>query len=191
MAWLKDCLICNTGLCKAVDELKAQGLSENAACKQMSQKSDGLYSGEAIKGRYRHHTGKVKTRACENHTPTKLLATDEEKELYQLYAKLKRLTKAAHRANPDQDSIYLQGASYIKLKGAKKGFYRSVNEYPGEGTEKQLLIWKIYFECQMLRKVADAIGHCFHKQLPKELPENCPKPKKKKPAKPKKIIKPR
>jgi len=58
MSWLKDCEICNTGLCKTVDEYKDQGLSENAACKKMSGESGGLYSKEAIRNRYRWHTGK-------------------------------------------------------------------------------------------------------------------------------------
>lgn len=59
--WLKDCLICNAGLCKTVDKLKAQGLSENKACEQMSEESDGLYSQEAIRSRYRLHTGRRET----------------------------------------------------------------------------------------------------------------------------------
>ncbi len=81
MTWLKDCEICNVGLCKTVDEFKEQGLSENAACKQMSDDSEGLYSKEAIKARYRHHTGKVKRKVCESHTPTKRpRLTDAEKE---------------------------------------------------------------------------------------------------------------
>lgn len=81
MNWLKDCEICNVGLCKTVDEMKRQGLSENAASKQMSEESEGLYSKEAIKARYRHHTGRAKRRVCENHTPIKRLRlTDAEKE---------------------------------------------------------------------------------------------------------------
>lgn len=65
MAWLKDCEICNSGLCKAVDERKEQGLTEHAACKEMSEESEGLYSTDAILGRYRYYTGK--TKVCEVH----------------------------------------------------------------------------------------------------------------------------
>jgi len=66
MAWLKDCEICNTGLCKAVDERKEQGKSERTACKELSEESEGLYSTDAILGRYRWHTGKKQV--CHNDT---------------------------------------------------------------------------------------------------------------------------
>lgn len=70
MAWLKDCEICNTGLCKAVDERKERGLSERAACQEMSEESKGLYSEDAILSRYRYYTGKTKRQPCEIHTQT-------------------------------------------------------------------------------------------------------------------------
>ncbi len=60
MSWLKDCEICNTGLCKTVDAKKESGLSERAACREMSGESEGLYSEDAILNRYRYHTGKKK-----------------------------------------------------------------------------------------------------------------------------------
>jgi len=105
--WLKDCLICNTGLCKTVDGLKDQGLSENAACNQMSEESDGLYSKEAIRGRYRLHTGRrephPEQHGHRDQRQIKPPITDEEKELHQLCAKLKSITKALQRANPGKD----------------------------------------------------------------------------------------
>jgi len=58
--WLKDCEICNAGLCKTVDSLKEEGLSINAACVKMADETDGLYTKEAIRGRYGWHTAKVK-----------------------------------------------------------------------------------------------------------------------------------
>jgi len=60
-SWLKDCLICNTGLCKTVDELKVKGLTENKSCHEMAKKSNGLFSGKQILDRYRYHTGKDKS----------------------------------------------------------------------------------------------------------------------------------
>ena len=68
MSWLKDCEICNTGLCKAVDERKEKGMSERAACRDMSGESEGLYSEDAIYSRYRYYTGKIKRVPCESHT---------------------------------------------------------------------------------------------------------------------------
>ncbi len=60
MSWLKDGEVCNSGLCKAVDVRKEKGLSENAVCNEMSEESNGLYSGKQILDRYRYHTGKDK-----------------------------------------------------------------------------------------------------------------------------------
>jgi hypothetical protein len=65
--WLKDCEVCNAGLCATVDRLKGDGKSEREAARSMSEESAGLYSAEAILHRYRYHTGKVKRGACEIH----------------------------------------------------------------------------------------------------------------------------
>lgn len=59
--WLKDCEICNAGLCDAVAEKKEGGLSERAACREMSDESEGLYSAKDLRGRYRYHTAKDKS----------------------------------------------------------------------------------------------------------------------------------
>lgn len=62
-AWLKDCELCNAGVCKRIDELKDQGLSERAASRKMENDCDGLWSADKIHGRYRYykkgHTGSV------------------------------------------------------------------------------------------------------------------------------------
>jgi hypothetical protein len=179
--WLKDCEICNVGLCNTVNDLKKQGLSENAACQQLSEESEGLYSKETIRNRYRWHTGKKNEVGQNDQHPIKRLMTDEEKQLYQLCAKLKRIAKALHRANPESNSIWLGPTWGVKLKSAKRDFFRTIDDYPGEGTEKQLLIWKTYFECNELRNIANEIGNWFYRQLPEELPENRSKPRKKKP----------
>jgi hypothetical protein len=71
MAWLENCLICNSGLCVEIDKRKQDGLTERAACKELSAESQGLYSEEALLSRYRYHTGKVKRlnpEVCEIHT---------------------------------------------------------------------------------------------------------------------------
>lgn len=81
MNWLKDCEICNVGLCKAVVERKEQGMSERAACRDMSEESEGLYSEDAIYSRYRYYTGKLKASVCESHTDDEILrAADAIKE---------------------------------------------------------------------------------------------------------------
>jgi len=53
--WLKDCEICNTGLCKQIDEYKEQGMSERAASRKMEQECDELWSADKIYGRYRYY----------------------------------------------------------------------------------------------------------------------------------------
>ncbi|MCK4825457.1 hypothetical protein KA005_57445 [bacterium] len=60
ISWLKDCEICNAGLCKKVDYHKEKGSSIWAICKLMSNESNGLYSRKQIMDRYRYHTGKDK-----------------------------------------------------------------------------------------------------------------------------------
>jgi len=77
MNWIKNCEICNTGLCKTVDERKEKGQSERAACRDMSGESEGLYSEDAILHRYRYHTGKVNRSACEIHTESESLKVAE------------------------------------------------------------------------------------------------------------------
>jgi len=58
--WLKDCLICNTGLCATVDHLKEKGLTLNAACRAMATQSEDLFTGDQLKQRYLYHTSKTK-----------------------------------------------------------------------------------------------------------------------------------
>jgi hypothetical protein len=89
--WLKDCEICNAGLCKTVDALKEQGLSENASCKQMSEESEGLYSRNAIRSRYQWHTGKIK-RLADNQQPDEIIERffKKAKSLARLAEKIKK-----------------------------------------------------------------------------------------------------
>lgn len=54
-SWLKDCEICNAGLCVRVDELKKVGNSERGACRLMSEESEGVYSPIDIRNRYRYN----------------------------------------------------------------------------------------------------------------------------------------
>jgi hypothetical protein len=61
MGWLKDCAICNEGLCSTVDELKEKGLSENKIFKRMSDESEGHYTEGAIRQRYKYYKGGEKT----------------------------------------------------------------------------------------------------------------------------------
>jgi len=86
----KDCEICNTGLCKAVDARKEGGLSERATCREMSDESEGLYSENAILNRYRYHTGKKKV--CQSDTPT-------FNELKKEFEEVKRLEPLIEKEN--------------------------------------------------------------------------------------------
>ncbi len=93
MSWLKDCEICNTGLCKTVDELKVSGMSENSACKQMSDESKGLYSKEAIRGRYLWHTGKVKRKVVDSQQPEESGPEKPHKDVVKLYNMIESIRK--------------------------------------------------------------------------------------------------
>ena len=53
--WLRDCEICNAGVCKRMDELKEQGLSERAASRRMERECGGEQSASKILGRYKYH----------------------------------------------------------------------------------------------------------------------------------------
>jgi N6-adenosine-specific RNA methylase IME4 len=65
--WLKECEVCNAGLCVRVDNLKADGKSERAACRIMSEECEGLYSSSEIRKRYRYH--KIGTKSSKNQYP--------------------------------------------------------------------------------------------------------------------------
>jgi hypothetical protein len=69
--WLKDCEICNVGLCKRMTELTApiekggKGLSEREAARIMESEAadqigEKVWSAKHIQARYRYHTGKDK-----------------------------------------------------------------------------------------------------------------------------------
>lgn len=54
-SWLKDCEICNVGLCKRIDELKEEGNSTREAARIMDSESDGLWEADKIRNRYRYY----------------------------------------------------------------------------------------------------------------------------------------
>jgi hypothetical protein len=64
--WLKECEICNAGLCKEMDRLLAEStISEHAAAKQLALEAKEmlgfpLYSGPQLRDRYRYYKGKKK-----------------------------------------------------------------------------------------------------------------------------------
>jgi hypothetical protein len=63
--WLKECEICNAGLCAEIDRLKEQGLTERQACRRLvfeqeAELGEVIYSHAAIRSRYRKHSGKEK-----------------------------------------------------------------------------------------------------------------------------------
>ncbi len=55
LRWLKDCEICNTGLCSQFQEYVEQGMSERAAARQMEKDCGNLWSADKIYGRYRYY----------------------------------------------------------------------------------------------------------------------------------------
>jgi len=64
--WLKDCEICNAGLCTEMDKLiNKHRLSEHTAAKQLAltvkeRLGFPLYKGSQLRDRYRYHKGKKK-----------------------------------------------------------------------------------------------------------------------------------
>jgi len=58
--WLKDCEVCNTGLCATIDNLQQKtGYKLNTIYRMMAEESDGLYTWDQLKQRYRYHKGKT------------------------------------------------------------------------------------------------------------------------------------
>jgi hypothetical protein len=57
VSWLKDCEICNVGLCKRIDGLKAEGKSVREAARIMESESDNLWEADKIRDRYRYYKG--------------------------------------------------------------------------------------------------------------------------------------
>lgn len=55
--WLKDCEVCNAGLCSRIDTLKEEGKSVRQACKDLEQESKGIWSASQINARYLYYTG--------------------------------------------------------------------------------------------------------------------------------------
>lgn len=54
-SWIKDCNMCNAGVCKEIIKLKEQGLSERAASRQMEQECDGDFKANTILSRFKYH----------------------------------------------------------------------------------------------------------------------------------------
>lgn len=61
--WLKDCEICNTGLCSRMDDLVENGaMSVREASRIMSEEAGNVWNDNEIRHRYRYYKGtKVKT----------------------------------------------------------------------------------------------------------------------------------
>lgn len=55
LKWLKDCELCNVGVCNTIDDYQAQGLSIRAAAEKMEQECEGLWSASKIRDRYRYY----------------------------------------------------------------------------------------------------------------------------------------
>ncbi len=72
--WLKDCEICNTGLCKQMAEHKEVGKTEREAARMMEEECDGLWSAKNIRDRYRYYT-KVRGGGI---SATRAISTDTE-----------------------------------------------------------------------------------------------------------------
>ena len=56
-SWLKDCEICNVGLCKRIDGLKDDGKTIREAARIMESESEGLWEADKIRDRYRYYKG--------------------------------------------------------------------------------------------------------------------------------------
>ena len=54
-SWLKDCEICNVGLCKRIIDMKHEGKSTRREARIMEVESDGLWDADKIRNRYRYY----------------------------------------------------------------------------------------------------------------------------------------
>jgi hypothetical protein len=144
MAWLENCLICNSGLCVEVDKRKERGLSERAACKELSEESDGFYSEDAILSRYRYYTNKTKRQdcgVCEIHMDVQRYEIENlkhELETIDLIdsdtEKIKRFKNIAERAGKMQNdmaeyTIRLQRKAGELFNGKDEGLLQYLEEH--------------------------------------------------------------
>ena len=97
VSWLKECEICNAGLCSTVDTLiKEDGMGLREASRELARqaeehfKKEGAsiedsFSADAILSRYRWHTNRIKRKVCDNHTedPTDSTVIDDDKSEFE------------------------------------------------------------------------------------------------------------
>ena len=136
--WLKDCEICNVGLCSYIDDLKEkQGLSVKAAAKRMAGEAEGLYSKSAIESRYRYYKHGMKSAwkpRTQNSEPTEP-DTQETTEADHTPTTPTTTTKPRESANEEviiDDSLNLdriKTAWNMCTKKDRKKFMRWVKEH--------------------------------------------------------------
>jgi hypothetical protein len=194
MAWLQGCEVCSAGLVAEMDDQIAKGYSQRGAAGVLEEQQKEklgyvVYSGESILQRYRYHSGKkgacqIDTQETGKVIPLKPDQIDPQLVLVRktLNTMLKKLQKIPVVADREKMGM---GEAGVKLENAKRGFYRTIDQYPGEPTEEQRYVWETYF---LMRKVAELAGlwgpvcNYLRRQLPEELPEHRSKPRKKKQA---------
>ena len=127
--WLKDCEICNVGLCSYIDELtEKKGLSVNAAAKKMAEEADGLYSKEVIRQRYNYYKN-PNYKSCRNSTtpqktqsspPTPKVSAPKNKQELETEPRLEENFKPLPDQKPQEiiESDDLQSLKFFWLRAS-------------------------------------------------------------------------
>jgi hypothetical protein len=122
--WLKDCEICNAGLCSEMDKLTGEhNLSQRTAAAQLAKVVEDrlgypLYSADTLRKRYQRHTNKLgrnvppakKTSSPRSKTPVNLVERIQKKE------KLKKSPEIGQWLRGFNEDMHFMAA---KLEAAK------------------------------------------------------------------------
>ncbi|MEE8399997.1 MAG: hypothetical protein V3S89_13385 [Desulfobacterales bacterium] len=94
--WLKDCEICNTGLCNRMDDLVKDGArSVREASRMMSEESGNVWNDNEIRHRYRYYKGTKVKAGRKPPTPTKGIVSPH------FQAAFDKLLSEIHQAKSD------------------------------------------------------------------------------------------
>lgn len=169
---------CQLWIEQEIDEGLDRGKTPDLISKEVSQAIAVLFETTVKRAT-------IKKRAQRRKGHLSLVREKREKTLAeQVYAELKKIRRSQDKLMELMDKgegPFGGGTQEIQLKKAKRGFYRSEKEYPGEPTQDELFWWKSAFIKHSLYWDAMTISDGISEHLPEELPENQSKPRKKKP----------
>lgn len=189
-SWLKDCEICNQGLCAYMDKrIKDDGLTVRSAASvaaEVVEKQLGypLYTANAIRQRYLENTNQKKrggSQGTTKHSPAKSRVKREKNRKSQ--EALNSTSEHSHPLNKldyirDKlrviaeavlsDAVLANCVPTVHLKNARKKFDRMADRPPENMTPQEYSAWTHYFASAELWLLAGQLQQYYYNQLPEE-----------------------